>query len=230
MLVRVTGMVREALLDAMAVLLPVDCAGCGDDGRALCADCRAALLPVVRGQTLGGQALRGGLVVYSALRYEGVARNAVLALKERGRTDAARPLGRCLAAAVEAAVVGSVELVAVPGSRAGFRRRGYDVVRLLLAAGGLPRPAPALAAAGRRRVQKSLDRQQRALNLAGTLRSRGDLRGRRFVLVDDVVTTGATILEAARALREAGAEVVGAATLAFTPRLFPHPGQPVAKP
>jgi predicted amidophosphoribosyltransferase len=73
-----------------------------------------------------------------------------------------------------------------------------------------------------RAVQKGLSMAARAENLAGSMEVRRDIRGARFVLVDDVVTTGATLTEAGRVLRAAGAEVVGAATLAYTPRLFPQ--------
>ena len=70
--------------------------------------------------------------------------------------------------------------------------------------------------------QSALDRRERALNLSGAygLRSGGtaDIRGRPVVLVDDVVTTGATLAEAARVVRAKGGLVVGAATLAATQR------------
>ena len=68
--------------------------------------------------------------------------------------------------------------------------------------------------------QKTLDRQARSANLVGSLRASHSLSARRFVIVDDVMTTGATLEEAARAIRSAGGEVVGAATLAHTAKLF----------
>ena len=68
--------------------------------------------------------------------------------------------------------------------------------------------------------QKTLGADDRASNLFESMRARRPLHGRKFVLIDDVVTTGATFFEAARALREAGGEVVGGAALAFTPRIF----------
>ena len=74
--------------------------------------------------------------------------------------------------------------------------------------------------ARRTAAQKSLGSSGRASNLHGALVAKRSLAGRVFVLVDDVLTTGATLDEAARAIRAAGGEVVGAATVAFTPRLF----------
>ncbi len=210
---------RSAVLDAWSVLMPVECVGCGDDGRAVCEACRAELLPVGLRREIAG-----GLVVHSGLAYAGVARRAVLALKEQNRTDAAGPLGRCLATAVRAAASelpsspGPVELVAVPSTRAAYRRRGYHPVRRLVRAAGFA-ATPGILTVDAHGDQKLLGATDRARNLAGTMRARRDLSGRRVLLVDDVVTTGATLAEAARALREAGAEVVAAATVASTPKL-----------
>jgi len=201
------------------VLSPVYCAGCGAADRALCARCRAALLgPLTVGR------LTDGTPLVSALRYEGPARRAILLFKEQGRTDIAAALGSRLATAIGAAVVGPVELVPLPPSRGSLARRGYDPVRTLLVAAGLPSSAVL-----RRRsagvTQKTLDRDSRRSNVVGSLVARAPLTGRRILLVDDVTTTGATIEEAARAVREAGGAVIGAATLAFTPRLLPDRGE-----
>lgn len=72
----------------------------------------------------------------------------------------------------------------------------------------------------RRRVadQAGLTATDRVLNLTGAMQSRLDLRGWRVIVVDDVITTGATLTEAARALREAGAEVPVCAVIAATQR------------
>lgn len=78
----------------------------------------------------------------------------------------------------------------------------------------------------RRRVadQAGLGAADRAANLSGALRSRLDLRGLHLIVVDDVMTTGATLAEAARALRAAGAHVPAAAVIAATPRRTPTGG------
>jgi predicted amidophosphoribosyltransferase len=85
-----------------------------------------------------------------------------------------------------------------------------------------PVVVPALAVRRSVRDQAGLDRAARSANLAGSVRLRrsavGRLRGRAVVLVDDVVTTGATLAEAARVLRASGLDVVGAAVVAATAR------------
>jgi len=205
----------SALLDALSVLLPVACAGCAQDDRALCAACRAEL--DANNQV---HCLDGDLAVHSALRYEGVVRNIVLAFKENGRTDVGHALASPLAAAVRAATTGRLQLVAMPVGREAYRRRGFDPVRVLLRRAGLGSPREALLSLRTRSEQKGLDREARAANLAGSMGVRGDIRGARLLLVDDVFTTGATILEGARALRAGGATVVGAAVVAATPRLY----------
>jgi len=221
----VSLVVREAILDASAVLLPIDCAGCGAADRALCASCRSELVARIDTRVLGD-----GTRVVTALAYDGAVRESVLAFKHRGRTDVARALAVPLAAAMEAALATTnregIEIAAVPSTRAAFRRRGYDPVAVLLGAAGLGR-------ASRHRVlsftrdhaqQKLLDRGARRRNLAWAMLAVPSLRGRVFILVDDVVTTGATLEEAARAIRAAGGEVLCAVALANTEKLAGRSG------
>jgi ComF family protein len=205
---------RAAILDALAVLFPVDCAGCGKPDRSVCDDCQGELAATITRSTLAD-----GTVLFSALHYEGVARRVILALKEQGRTDVAPFLARPLAAVLADAAREGHVLATVPPSRAGFRRRGYDPVVLLLRKAGY-RPTRALTAARVTRQQKLLDATERAHNRIDSLVANRSLAGVPLVLVDDVVTTGATILEAARAARAAGGTVVVAVALATTPKLL----------
>jgi predicted amidophosphoribosyltransferase len=241
-----------ALREALAVLLPVDCAGCGLPDHALCPACR----PALRARPARSP-LADGTPVVSALRYEEVVRRVLLAYKEQGRTGLARSLAPALGDAVgEAAMLavavphpGELELCAVPTSGRSRSRRGYRPLTLLLrraglreagvlrearATGGFGLPGLAgllditgIPGTGRRhREQKSLGRAERAGNLAGAFAARGRLDGRSFLLVDDILTTGATLFETARAVRAAGGTVVSAATLAFTPRRHPAASAP----
>jgi len=230
-----------ALLDALALLMPVSCASCEHPDRSLCAACAGEL-------NTGGmfhQPLKSGTArdidVVSALRYEGTVRRVILAFKQNDRTDVARALAAPLAVAVRVAASAAsaasspsfvagmgtaagtgerVELAAVPSSRAAYRRRGYDPVRMLLRRAGLAQER-VLTVLTSGSQQKKLGTLQRFENVTGSMAASTSLVGRRFVIVDDVLTTGATISEAARAITAAGGVVVGAATLAFTPRLLP---------
>jgi ComF family protein len=207
--------IRSAILDALAVLIPVECAGCARPDRGLCDNCRSHLRPVLTYTTLGD-----GTPLRSALQYEGVVRRVILAFKEQGRTDVARALAQPLAAALASAAREEQPLiVTVPSSRSGYRRRGFDPVAVLVRRAGY-RPSRVLIAARPTRAQKLLDVAERAENRIGSLRARRDLHGQFFVLVDDVVTTGATVVEAVRAIRESGGTVVSAVALASTPKIL----------
>lgn len=214
--------VRAALADALALVLPVACAGCDEPDVALCEDCRQQLRPRISHAGRDPE-------VWSGLAFEGVPARIVRALKADGRTGLARELAPALRVAVDAALgaasVGrpggeQIVLVPIPTSRAAYRRRGYRVVELVAQRAGL-RTARLLVTARATADQRGLDRDARRRNVAHALGAR-DAAGLRVLVIDDVVTTGATLEEAVRALRAGGAEVVGAATIAATPRRAPR--------
>ena len=217
--------VPVALADALSVLFPTACSGCGADDVALCGTCRLALRPRVH------QIEREGFVAWAALEYAGSSRSVIAAFKDGGRTDAAPALAAALRHAIAAALphgdtsatdptaAAAVHLVTIPSSAAAWRSRGYHPVNLLIARCGL-RPWAVLKGAGQTVDQVGLTREQRAKNKDGSMQSRQRLDGHSFLLVDDIVTTGASIREAIRVLSAAGGQVVGVAALAETPRRY----------
>ncbi|WP_439591503.1 ComF family protein [Microbacterium sp.] len=203
--------VRHALQDALALVFPVRCAGCDAEDVALCDACVLALGPLVTRRTVTG------VDVVSGLRFDGVPARVIRSLKEDGRTGLARALAPALSAAAGAAIGrSSATVVPVPTSRASFRRRGFHVAELVARRSGL-RVERLLRTARSTADQRGLDLEARRRNVEGSLVAR-PVAGRRLVVLDDVVTTGATLAEAVRALRAGGAEVVGAVTIAATPR------------
>jgi predicted amidophosphoribosyltransferase len=208
------ALLRAALADALAFVLPVSCAGCGAPDAPVCSSCRTLLAtPDGVRQTIGA-----GMTVHSAFVYDAEVARMLRAFKADGRTGLARPLGAALG--VHAASVcagGSVMFVPVPTSAAAMRRRGYRVVDLLLRRSALP-TLPALRAARGIADQRRLGRDARARNVVGSLVASPRAHGREVVIVDDVVTTGSTLLEAQRALTAVGAVVRGGLTVAATPK------------
>lgn len=210
MRMRAGARVRSALREAASVLWPVECAGCGAVDVAVCEGCAAAL---------GGELVReslDGVPLLAAAAYEGAVRSLVAACKERGGRAEARALGAGLARAIAAAPAGA--LVRVPSSRGGMRRRGFDPVALVVRGAGLrATPLRRIGAGG---AQKERSVEARASAARGSLvlpaRVAARLAGRAVVVVDDVVTSGATAREAVRALRAAGCEPVAIAAVART--------------
>ncbi|MFI6596184.1 ComF family protein [Nonomuraea sp. NPDC050536] len=213
----------RTLLD---LVVPQSCVGCGRSSARLCEAC-LVVEPAVRMPVPSPPGLPA---CWSAAAYEGALRSAVLAYKERGESALAGPLADALAYTLARAVPGgSVWLVPVPSSRRASRARGHDpvgrvarlAVRRLRGLGRDVAMLPVLAQARRVTDQSGLSATQRAANLASSLRvapgSRG-AHGRPTVLVDDIVTTGATLAEGARALRAAGFAVTAAVTVAATRR------------
>lgn len=203
--------------DLTDLVLPAECGGCGRPRAVLCPECRAALSGAVPRRVRPVPEPCGLPVVHAAAPYADAVRSVLLAHKERGALPLARPLGVALAGAVREGPVGlpggPVLLVPVPSGRGAVRARGHDPARriALAAAAELRRagmPARVLAVLRQRRPvadQTGLDGPRRLENLAGALSvtagGAGLLREGRVVLVDDVMTTGASLTEAARAVR-----------------------------
>ncbi len=228
------GHLRGSLAELVDLTLARTCAGCGSSGTRWCGDCASAFSgqPLARTLASAGGAVR----VWSAAGYAGVVQSALVAWKDRDRPDLtpvlAVALGRAARAAVgeldPAGAGAPVVVVPAPSSAAARRARGRQPVRDLAAGttGGLRRRGtaarmlPALRQRRGVRDQAGLTADARGTNLAGALwvpdgwRSRLD--GSSCLILDDVVTTGATLAEAARALRDAGAGPLVAATVAAT--------------
>jgi predicted amidophosphoribosyltransferase len=236
----VLGDAQDAGLD---LVLGSACVGCATPGRPLCRTCDSALPR--HGQPAWPTPTPPGLALpYAAGAYDGLLKALVNAHKEHQVLALAGPLGRVVSDVVSDLVtalgpVGRSEpgparpvlLVPVPSRRAVVRRRGHDPLLRMTrtAAARLRRQgirstcARLLVPRGRVRDQSTLDAAERLRNLSGSMRARsgaaaGVAPGALVVVVDDVLTTGATAREAQRALEDAGVPVAGVAAVAATQR------------
>lgn len=169
-------------------------------------------------------------LIRAAGQYEGVFMTVLQALKYKGKTRLAKPLGRLLFHAfISHPELAETELVVpIPLHSSRARRRGFNQAALILKQwplllrqyGG---PAPAIAGDGSllKRVRKTpaqtgLNRSQRRTNIrqAFALRAAAPVEGKTVLLIDDVCTTGATVNECARVLKKGGAKTVNVLTLA----------------
>ena len=175
----------------------------------------------VRG--LGGETvLAGGVETWAAVSYEGPARALVAGLKYRGAAGLAMPIAAQIVACAPPRLLAAERvLVPVPLHPARARRRGFNQAERIAAALArrtglglldcLRRRGPA----GGRQVGRG--RAERLAGIDGLVELRAGIAPREVVLVDDVVTTGATLAACAAALRAGGARSVAALAYARTP-------------
>ena len=221
---RALGAVADKALD---LALPAACAGCGQEGQALCRECRTALdvrLAAEPGVPIGLPAdLPAPLLQLEwCAPFTGVTRRALHALKYDGERRLAPLLGAAVARRWARAGAAGDALVPVPASPDRVRERGYDQAALIAAETGRRLGLPVLGVLERTRAttaQFDLDRAARATNLVDAFRvvsgdGRLAIADRWLVLVDDVVTTGATLAACAAALMDAGALGVSAVAVA----------------
>lgn len=238
---------RRSLGATLELALPTTCGGCGVPGATWCDACAEeaghATDPGGARQVCPAPCPRGYPPTWSASPYEATARKALVAYKDGDRRDLVVALAPMLSDAMGAALAGDPHLravlasgngpvfvVPVPSSPAAVRRRGDAPLDLLarvavrevgLSSRDLIVSQPLRL---RRRVadQSGLNHRQRASNVECAMqvrpRWRRSLDGVSCLLVDDVLTTGATLVEAARALRVGGVGHIAAATVAATQR------------
>jgi predicted amidophosphoribosyltransferase len=202
------------------LVLPVECGGCGAPSTTWCDACARTLTVRADEPVLITPRLDPGVPVFSLGRYSGVRRETIVAVKERGRADLIRPLSAALRLGLAhlfawGIVDPPLTMVPAPTRRSAARRRGGDpVTRMALAARN---PETTVAAALRMRAftrdSVGLSAAQRQHNIAGRVVLRNPVVG-QVLLVDDIVTTGATAAESVRVLQTAGARVIGVLAIA----------------
>lgn len=203
-------MSRYAVL--LDLFFPPKCPFCGKvlDHAGICPACEKALPWTEEGAGL--RELPGGLQCAAPLWYEGKVREGLLRFKFQGARAAAGPLGELVARCAAERFSGAFDVVTwVPVSRRRLRSRGYDQARLLAESACRlweVRPEQLLQKITDNPAQSGLTEEAaRRANVLGVYGAAEPerIQGDRILLVDDICTTGATLAECARTLRDAGA-------------------------
>jgi predicted amidophosphoribosyltransferase len=215
--------VPATLAGVLDLILPLECGGCGAPSTRWCDACATELDVKPDEPHVVNPRIDPEVPVFALGRYAGARRRAILAMKENGRGDLVAPLARALAVGVHRLLTwGMIEtpltIVPAPTRRSAARRRGGDPVTRLARAAVAGHPdiavAPALRVKALARDSVGLGTSARERNIAGRVVLRGARPGTEVVIVDDIVTTGATARESVRTLRAAGVRVAAVLAIA----------------
>lgn len=232
----------EALEGIQELLWPTRCVGCDMPGELLCGDCREHMPWIgqrwacpVCGAPFGWltctECKRDWELATTVccLPFFGVAARMITCYKDEGERRMAPVIAAAMLTSLDEAsawprVDGLPRFDAaaldgvcfVPATAEAYTRRGFDHMELVASHFSAATGIPLVDVLARRsaRDQRELGRAERALNLAGSVDVVDDVRGLNLLLLDDVITTGATVREAARALLQRGAGEVSACALA----------------
>lgn len=218
---RLVASLGTALSNLVAIAAPEGCAACDEStsvGSLFCAVCERLALPLPEGATLSD-----GKPVVALGTYGGPLREAIRHFKYGNRPDLARPFGERLASALGSSILPpDTVFVPVPLHRKRLAERGYNQSALVAAvvAGRLGQKMTARALVRTRATaeQANLLRADRLRNVAGAFKTLATFHGRSVVVVDDVVTTGATVNACIRALENAQNRVIAVAALGLRTR------------
>jgi predicted amidophosphoribosyltransferase len=204
------------------LVLPLECGGCGAPSTRWCEACARELGVRPDEPHLITPRLDAGVPVFSLGRYAGSRRDVIVAVKEHGRADLIVPLAGALGCGLtnmlKWGVVGTpLTIVPAPTRRLAARRRGGDpVTRMALAATTERSDIEVVQALRMRALARDsvgLSSAARQRNVAGRVRLRKPVTGEALV-VDDIVTTGATARESVRTLQTSGVPVVAVLAVA----------------
>jgi predicted amidophosphoribosyltransferase len=205
------------------LVLPLQCGGCGAPSTRWCDGCASALAVGAGEPHILTPRVDPGVPVFALGRYAGPRRQAIVALKEHGRRDLTGPLARALALGIHRLTAWGIlgvplTVVPAPSRRSAARRRGGDpvlrIARRATAASPGHHVVAVLRTAAGVRDSVGLSSTAREHNIAGRVRLTAAVPGGEVLLVDDIVTTGATAREAVRVLSAGGARVSAVLALA----------------